>query len=349
MGVVLLWIRKNGKSEYIAILLLCLGLAILNETYGDAVDYEFHLLYPFKFFFLIPNLVLLYVESKMNESISWKKVSVNLLAGVLEFVILLLILVLSKFELLDPNGDFLYYFDETYSYLTVLYILSIQIIILKKIAVYNGNLFKYFSTVRYKYLDWLKWVCVIFIINEIYYILFYIFSPDVENNEVFYLPIVLLELGLVFYIGIAALLQSNLPIEVPNSLFIKDCDKKDDKSNKYEDELFSQIEQFMQTQKPFLNSDLNLRLLSQLMQIPERSISNTINKSAGSNFYSYINQYRVQEAIRMLKSDDYSKFSIVGIGEASGFNSKSSFYNNFKRVTQTSPSKYLENMSRNTF
>lgn len=351
MGVVLLSIRRDGKFEfkYLGILLLCLGLAVLGETYSDYANVDFTLLYPFRFFFLIPNLVFLHVESKMVDSISLKKRVSNLLAGGIEFVFLCAILILVQLKVIHPEGDFLYYFDELYTYLTVLYAVIIQIIILKKIATYNGNLFKYFSTIRYKYLNWLKWVCIIIITTEVYYILFYIFSSDVETNDLFYTPVALLELGLIFYVGTGALLQSNLQIEIPKELLSDNPDPKEDsKTNEVteiEHKIFEDIEQFMQLNKPFLNADLNLKLLSQLMGISERQISNAINKNTGSNFYTFINQYRVQEAILMLKSEDHAKFSIVGIGEAAGFNSKSSFYNNFRKVTNVSPSRYLQNPS----
>jgi AraC-like DNA-binding protein len=145
------------------------------------------------------------------------------------------------------------------------------------------------------------------------------------------------------------LLQSNLQIEIPKDLLSDESgpneDLKTNEVTEFQHKVFDDIEHFMQRKKPFLNADLNLKLLSQLMGISERQISNAINKNTGFNFYTFINQYRVQEAILMLKSEDYAKFSIVGIGEAAGFNSKSSFYNNFRKVTNVSPSRYLQNPS----
>ena len=64
-------------------------------------------------------------------------------------------------------------------------------------------------------------------------------------------------------------------------------------------------------------------------------------KDLEQNFYSYINQYRVEVVKTMLANNEQAKYSTVGIGEAAGFNSKSSFYTNFKQ--------YLKKLSKNTF
>jgi len=101
----------------------------------------------------------------------------------------------------------------------------------------------------------------------------------------------------------------------------------------------------MKTERPFLNPNLNLKLLSQIMNLPERQISNAINQNSEQNFYTYINQYRVNTVKSMLNNNEQNKFSIVGLGEAAGFNSKSSFYSNFKKMTGVTPSQYIKNKS----
>lgn len=353
MGIVLFTIRREGrfKFKFLAFLLLCICLSIINETYDNQSSNEFHLLYPFKFFLLLPNLVYLYVSSKIEPRISSKKLFLNFIAGGLEFLVLCLIMILANNHIIHPEGDFLYYFYEIYNYVTILYAILIQVIILKKIASYNGNLFKFFSTVRYKYLNWLKWVCVIFILKELFYSVFYIFSPDVEADDSYYFIYVLLELVLIFYIGIAALLQVNLKIELHDYSTDRVLAEETIHSatTSKDQETFEKIESFMKSSRPFLQPELNLKSLAQMMQIPERKISNAINQNTDSNFYTYINFWRVAEVKSMLKDATFEKYSIAGIGEAAGFNSKSSFYNNFKKVTGFSPSQYMDKLSKNTF
>ncbi len=350
-GLVLLFLKRNGKrdSKYIALFLLFLSLGITNETYGDYYNVEFHFLYPFKFFLLLPNLIYLHINSKIIGANSRKIVVLNFLPGILEFVILCFILLFAKLSIIDSDGNFLYYFDETYNYLTVGYTIFIQIIILKKIKVYNRNLFEFQSTIHYKYLNWLKWVCVIIIVNELYYMLYYLLTDDFELNDQPYIIYAIIELVLIFYLGIGALLQVNLKIETPahnnNILKADNNDGSVDDAFSETHLVFIEIESFMKTKQPFLNPDLNLKSLSQVMDISERQISNAINKNSEQNFYSYINQYRVEAVKNMLANNKQATYSIVGIGEAAGFNSKSSFYTNFKKVTGISPSQYIKELS----
>jgi len=351
IGFVLLFLKRNEKhdSKYLGLFLLFLALAITNESYGDYFKVEFSFLYPFKFFLLLPNLIYLHINSKIKGSNFRKNTLVNFIPGVVEFVTLFVLLILFKTNVIDKEGDFLYFFDEVYNYLTIAYTVFIQIIILKKIKFYNKNLYAYKSTVGYKYLNWLKSVCAIIILNEIYYTLFYIFSEDLNSDTQSYIIYAVIELGLIFYIGVGALLQANLKIEIPiddlENIESNNIDIINQSSVNETNSLFAEIEEFMKSARPFLNPDLNLRLLSKNMNIPERKLSTAINQSTEQNFYSYINKYRVEAVKIMLTNNDQEKYSIVGIGEAAGFNSKSSFYTNFKKVTGISPSLYIKELS----
>ena len=346
-GLVLLFLKRNGRhdSKFIALFLLLLSFAIVNELYGDYTETEFHILYPFKFFLLLPNLILLHVNSKIIGENSNKTVIINFIPGLIEFIILCCILLLAKLNVINSDSEFLFYFDEAYNYITITYTIFIQFIILKKIRLYNKNLFEFRSTIQYKYLNWLKWVCIIIIANEIYYTLFYLLANDSDTDQL-YVVYTTIEASLIFYIGIGALLQVNVEIEIPlHDSINNEKSTIENQDNNETDTIFLQIESFMKKERPFLNPNLNLKLLSKAMNISERQISNAVNQNSEQNFYSYINQYRVKTVKEMLANNEQLKYSIVGIGEAAGFNSKSSFYTNFKKVTGITPSQYIKKMS----
>ena len=54
----------------------------------------------------------------------------------------------------------------------------------------------------------------------------------------------------------------------------------------------------------------------------------------------FINKYRVEEAKKKLSSRTYKQFTILAIAYEVGFNSKSAFYNAFKKFTDTTPTKF---------
>ncbi len=63
----------------------------------------------------------------------------------------------------------------------------------------------------------------------------------------------------------------------------------------------NQLELCMETQKPYLINDLSLNTLADVMDINPRSLSRLINEKAGTNFYDYINTYRLNEFKKGLK------------------------------------------------
>ena len=59
-------------------------------------------------------------------------------------------------------------------------------------------------------------------------------------------------------------------------------------------------------------------------------------------FFDLVNDYRVQEFKRLAASPEMKHLSMVGIAQESGFNSKASFYNVFRKKTGMTPTEYLE-------
>lgn len=101
-----------------------------------------------------------------------------------------------------------------------------------------------------------------------------------------------------------------------------------------------QLNELMQYQKPYLESDLNLIKLSDLLNITPHQLSYVINTGFNQNFFEFINKYRVEKAKRMLLSSKKENLSILGIAFESGFNSKTSFNTTFKKMTNLTPSEF---------
>jgi len=65
----------------------------------------------------------------------------------------------------------------------------------------------------------------------------------------------------------------------------------------------------------------------------------------GKNFYTLVNDYRIDEVKRRLVDPQYKNLTILAIAYDSGFNAKSSFNTIFKEKTGVTPSEYLRQVS----
>lgn len=104
--------------------------------------------------------------------------------------------------------------------------------------------------------------------------------------------------------------------------------------------LKSRLGQLMQQQKPYLDSELNLIKLSELLNITSHQLSYVINTGFNENFFQFINKHRVEKAKELLIKDGMNNLSILGIAFESGFNSKTSFNTTFKKITNQTPSEF---------
>ncbi len=104
---------------------------------------------------------------------------------------------------------------------------------------------------------------------------------------------------------------------------------------KYEDK----IVKYMKKSKPYLNAELSLEDLAKQTGIPKHHLTQTLNNKIEKSFYQFINEYRIEEAKQKLKNEK-EEVSMLSLAFDVGFNSKSSFNNNFKKLTGHTPSSY---------
>lgn len=161
----------------------------------------------------------------------------------------------------------------------------------------------------------------------------------------------LLNIGLLFFIGYDAIVSgrhiqkiqkewAKFPV---SEISIDGHVVKYAKTGLNEDssrQLKEKLEQFMEEKKPYLQPQIKIKDLADLMGQASHQISQVINESFGQNFYEFVNMYRVNEAKILLKSPEFKNYTLTAIGFEVGFNSKSAFYNAFKKHTGTTPAKF---------
>lgn len=104
--------------------------------------------------------------------------------------------------------------------------------------------------------------------------------------------------------------------------------------------LMTNINQIILDQKLYKNPNLTLPKLAKAAKIRSHLLSQLLNDNLNKNFSNFINEYRIDEAKRMLTAENNLKMEVIA--EECGFNSNSTFYSAFKKVTNTTPAKYAE-------
>jgi len=108
--------------------------------------------------------------------------------------------------------------------------------------------------------------------------------------------------------------------------------------------LLFNLERLMEEEKLYTSETLSLKDLADILSITPHQLSHLLNSERDTNFNTFVNQYRIEEAKRLLLEE--AERSILTIAYAVGFNSKSTFYDAFSRFTGITPKQYRE--SRNS-
>lgn len=119
---------------------------------------------------------------------------------------------------------------------------------------------------------------------------------------------------------------------------------RDVQEDNYDKRDIDRIVQAMETDLLYLEHNVNLESVAEKVKLSSRTVSQIINKHFGTNFYEYINSYRIEAAKSMLADPANKEMTILDILMKSGFNSKSAFHRFFNRLVGTSPTAYRKKM-----
>lgn len=102
------------------------------------------------------------------------------------------------------------------------------------------------------------------------------------------------------------------------------------------------IEKAIHEDKLYLESNINLERFAEQIGLKPRDISAILKMHYQSNFFEFINRYRVEEAKRLLVAPEFKDETILEIIYKSGFNSPSAFHRFFKRMVGITPTEYRQ-------
>lgn len=104
------------------------------------------------------------------------------------------------------------------------------------------------------------------------------------------------------------------------------------------DALLTALNQVMDEQQLYLNPNLSLAQLAKKVGNLQTTVSRVINERLDKSFNHYVNEYRIQHAQHLLVNQIHLNMDLVA--ERSGFNSNSTFFAAFKKITGQTPANY---------
>ncbi|MEM6719003.1 MAG: AraC family transcriptional regulator [Bacteroidota bacterium] len=184
---------------------------------------------------------------------------------------------------------------------------------------------------------WIKslWLCFTgyALVFLLYFVLIHLRLMTISNDY-------MIGYAMIFFIGIVSyfsFMQPNIfsgTVKIP---FIKY--QNNGLSSSIALEMKDKLTVLMESEKLYLDSALTLDALSEHLNLSRHHTSQLINEHFQVNFFEFVNNYRINEAIKLLQ-DKKSKLNINEIIYAAGFNNRTSFYNAFRKKTGISPKSY---------
>jgi tetratricopeptide (TPR) repeat protein len=103
-----------------------------------------------------------------------------------------------------------------------------------------------------------------------------------------------------------------------------------------------ELHRLMQEEKCFLNNNINLKELAEMLKLHPNKLSWLLNEKVGKNFNEYINGFRLKAFQELALDSKNNHLTLLGLAYESGFTSKSVFNDFFKKTTGLTPKAWLK-------
>jgi len=236
---------------------------------------------------------------------------------------------------------------EVYNFIDlfgVVFGLGILISAIFKINNYEKDLRKNYSEINEISLSWLK--KLIFGLFGVWFLFavptIYEQVTDKPSIEIFY-PMWIATSFLIYWVGYSAYFRKDFfNVKMFHREIKEEVKTLSDKTAPY----YQRLLQLMETEKPYLNPDLNLQMLADSLQLSSGYLSQIINQYEEKNFFDFVNGYRVETVKKMLPDEAFSHLSLLGVAYEAGFKSKSTFNLAFKKLTGVTPSAFKKGVKK---
>lgn len=359
--ILLILIRSKRKELPKKLLTLFFGIVFLYMIHAYADVHDVDWLYIGTFIFndiieiFVGPLLYIYIKSLFEDPKTlFRKNRIHFLPLCIYIVVISIPFIISLI-----NRKFLFRYlsvlnEESMLFfsMTVIYLIIYLLFSLKLFYKYSKAMEANFSTISETEFGWVKQMLVgtLIVATLDLFGSFYEIYVGEEAIETSLITIVLVVL-LIGYLGYYGIRQSK--ILVPDFLI-----QENEASNENEikskmpsvadegmfQEMQVRLEEIFITSKPYLDEELTLNKLAQMLPTTDKKLSALLNQYMQTTFYDIINRYRVEAVKEKLASKDFENYTLLGIAYESGFKSKTSFNRIFKKETGLSPSQYKKTL-----
>lgn len=149
------------------------------------------------------------------------------------------------------------------------------------------------------------------------------------------LTVTLIQTSFLLCIGLAAIMSySGATGNAEPEVVLSTVDVSEE-----DDAIIARLTNLFETENLHTDMELNLRRLSRRLSLPDRSVSQAINKTQNISVSQFVNRFRIQDACNLL---EHSEQSILHISLAAGFMTKSNFNREFVRITGRTPTQWRQ-------
>jgi len=144
--------------------------------------------------------------------------------------------------------------------------------------------------------------------------------------------------SLIIYIVVFVLLYRKKTNDLSSFSTQKYADKKLDDTEAQL--IIEKLKKAMAEKELFRNPNLKVNDLAKEIRITGHQLSQVLNVTAEKNFTLFVNEYRINEACRILSGNN--NLTIDAVADEVGFNSKSTFFATFKKIKGVTPSVFQQ-------
>lgn len=307
---------------------------------------EFYFLFPSDFTFIMSPLLYIYLQ-KIPE-LKEKRINYNgLYIGIVGYVITFVLFLLPINLKVIIEASTLYLFFE---FLSLLFSLAYILISYNYIKNKKKELQSDFFNANYSESKWaynfvkLLLFSIFGLIGAIIILIIFQLLSNI-NSPLYTFIFSLLDTVFLYILIIYGLKHKYL-----KSFHLDFSSKKRKNSNEVKskddivefEKIINSLYTFLKTSEAFKKSDFSITDASVALNIHTKKISTALNSLKAQNFNSFINEFRIEEAKKLLEQNASSDYTIEGIGNLVGFNSKSVFYKEFKKNMGMTPLHYLK-------